>query len=461
SLLDKTLVFKSVNRGAKAFDVEGSLNVVETDISGVQNIFTEFLDELDFYRSKRVDLLDELEFYKTQRVEFLNELENQRAEFVNEFESQRAEFLNELEFYKSQRVEYLKSLETYKQQCYEIVLNAKQQIEEDFGNLISELVWERVDNNAFYKVTFKIYGEVIKSMVISEGLKIEPPEFTLPDGCEIVDGWYEVDKDRLWDFDNDKVTADVALSLNFMTSGIAFNPNGKVKDLANATGDVYLPDYYNGKRVTHTEGAVINVSDGINVHFGRFTSYYVGIIAVGNNMRNMYYPKDGNYYYFRNCLYTDKKKLDIDAFVFAPRNTTQSIDIQPGCQNIAMYAISHNSNVKKISIPSTVTNINNYSIMGTGITSITIPASVVTLGATACPNNANLTDVYIEGDLSEKVRATTFLDSTVTPNRRPTLHVRPEYYNKYIQKGVNNYYTIEVIGKDYFDGNYTAKEQTE
>ncbi len=495
---DKTLLFKSVNKGIKAFDVEGSLNVVESEFANLPNLFTEFLDELKLYREQREDLLKNIESYKLQCDEAIqsvrediqtyreqcdgviqsarDDIQTYRGQCNNVIQSAR----EDIQTYRGQCDNVIQSamidLETYRGQCDGVIQTALDSVEsakdkfdsmvgnvfdevkDSVGVVIEDLVNEKVKNDVFYKVTFKIEGETVKSIIISGGLKIQPPEYTLPSGCEVIGGWYELDKDRLWNFEEDIVNKDVELSLNFMSTGVLFNPNGRVKDLGNITGDVYLPDYYNGRRVTHTESAVMNIADNVNVHFGHFISYYVGIIAPAGKMKNFCVPKDGNFIFRKNCIYTDLYKLGTDAIAFVPRENIPTVTVQPGCQQIAMYAISNNYNIKNLVIPPTVLSLNNYAVMGTGITSVRLPVSVQTVSNYCFYNNVDLTDIYIESDLSEKVLPNTFLDVTVTPNRRPTLHVHAEHYAKYIERRLDEYYTIKVMGKEYYDEKYAPKE---
>ena len=383
---DNSIVFKSINKSAKAFDVEGSLNALENEILTTPTIFKEFLDEIEYYRKTR-------------------------DEFAND-------------------------------------------VKQDVNKIIQDML----KGNVFYKVTFRINGEIIKSMTVREGIRLLPPEYTLPDGCEVVEGWYDISKDRLWDFLEDSVTSDVVLTLNFMSKGIGMSAAGKIKDFANLTGDIYLPDYYNGKRVTHTENTVTNLADGVNLHFGYNLTNYLGILKAGSQVKKMLFPKDSKMRNRVNGVYTDKEEVGVVSFIFAPRGSASALYIHSDCQELGVYAISNDEKLTKIVIPPTVTGLSSNCITNTGITSITIPSSVTYCNSAALFNNKNLTSIYLEGDLSERINGGTFVDASVTPTKRPTLYVRPEHYKNYINRNLQNSYTIEVMSKEYMDENYNAKE---
>ncbi|MDE6614439.1 MAG: hypothetical protein K2K24_02915, partial [Clostridia bacterium] len=108
-----------------------------------------------------------------------------------------------------------------------------------------------------------------------------------------------------------------------------------------------------------------------------------------------------------------------------------------------------------------VTGLKNNCITNTGIRTVTITSRESYCNSAAVFNNANLESIYLECDLSDNLTSGTFIDASQTPSVRPTLYVRPEHYANYIKKNLQNYYTIKVIGKEYLDDNYTAKETTE
>ncbi len=56
---DNSIVFKSVSKNCKAFDVEGSLCVLEKDLNDTPNVFTEVLKQLEDLRKIHQDIIDE------------------------------------------------------------------------------------------------------------------------------------------------------------------------------------------------------------------------------------------------------------------------------------------------------------------------------------------------------------------------------------------------------------------
>lgn len=434
---DYSLIFKSINKGAKAFDVEGSLSVSESEIANTPNIFTEFLEELEYYRKTRDEFA-----YSVKR-----DTDKQAAALKQEVDEMGDNIKDEIEELGNAVVQEAARLRT------EMAAMIRQEILDSL-----EVV---PPSNVFYKVNFRINGEIIKSITVGEGSTLTPPEYTLPDGCEAVEGWYDISKDKLWDFLIDTVQEDVTLTLNFMSTGIGIASNGKLKDFGNLTGDVYIPDYYDGKKVVEIDSALTNLGSSVNLHCGYNMKSYVNVLRAGNQVKNMLFPADHWMYNRSNGVYTDSKEAGMVAYVFAPRDNTSSLYIQSDCQQLAVYAISNNLNLKKIVIPPTVTGFNSNCITNTGITSLTIPSSVTFFNSGAVRDNVSLTSVYLEGDMSALINSGTFVDTTQTPYVRPTLYVRPEHYANYISKKLNNYYTIEVMGKDYLDDNYAAKETTE
>lgn len=56
---DNSIVFKSISKNCKAFDVEGSLCVLEKDLNDTPNVFTEVLKQLEDLHNIRKDIIDE------------------------------------------------------------------------------------------------------------------------------------------------------------------------------------------------------------------------------------------------------------------------------------------------------------------------------------------------------------------------------------------------------------------
>ena len=56
---DNSIVFKSISKNCKAFDIEGSLCVLEKDLNDTPNVFTEVLKQLDDLKNIHQDIVDE------------------------------------------------------------------------------------------------------------------------------------------------------------------------------------------------------------------------------------------------------------------------------------------------------------------------------------------------------------------------------------------------------------------
>ena len=437
SRINQAIVFKSINKGLKAFDVEGSLSVSESEIANTPNIFTELFEELDYYRRTRDEFA----------LSVKNDNDEQAAALRQEVDEMGNTIKDEIE------------------ELGDAVVQEAARLRTEMAAMIRQEILDSLEvvppSNVFYKVNFRINGEIVKSVTVGEGSTLTPPEYALPEGCEVVEGWYDLSKDKLWNFAIDTVQEDVTLTLNFMSTGIGIAANGKLKDFANLTGDVYIPDYYDGKKVTDIDANVTNLGSSVNLHFAHHIKTFVNVLKTGNQVKQLYFPADHWIYNRNNGVYTELKEAGVIVYMFAPRDNTTSLYIQSDCQQLGSYSISNMPNLKKIVIPPSVTGLNSYCITNTGITSLTIPSSVTYFNSGAVRDNTSLTKVYLEGDMSEIVTGVTFVDSTQTPYVRPTLYVRPEHYANYIKKKLNNYYTIEVMGKDYLDENFTAKETAE
>ena len=57
--IDNSIVFKSISKNCKAFDVEGSLCVLEKDLNDTPNVFTEVLKQLEDLKHIHQDIIDE------------------------------------------------------------------------------------------------------------------------------------------------------------------------------------------------------------------------------------------------------------------------------------------------------------------------------------------------------------------------------------------------------------------
>ena len=415
SSVDHSVVFKSINKGCKAFNVEASLNVLEGEIADTPNILTELLDEVDEYRKAR----EKFETFRDEIIAVRDEVETVRRELRGEISA----FCDDLEF------------------------RLKNQVAGAIDNIL------QTEGGVFYRVSFRFNGEIVKSMCVKEGTMISPPECTLPDGCEVRDGWYDMSKDKLWDFLSDQVSEDVTLTLNYASVGIKAAANGRIKDFAGLTGDIYLPDYNNGAKITAIDTTVTNLSSGVSLHCGYNLITYAGALKNDDKVKQMYFPKDGMFRNYDEGVISDKEQMGRVALIFAPRTQTATYNVPSSCQQISAYAISNNTSIKKVTIPPTVTQLGMNCIYNTGITTLTIPASITKLDTTPVCNNKELTSVYLEGDISSLIGETTFLDMSAMPTlKRPTLYVKPEHYEAYVARGLS--YDIQVMGKDYLDGLY-------
>ena len=86
---------------------------------------------------------------------------------------------------------------------------------------------EAISAYKWCNVRFVDRGELIEEKHYIQGSKIVAPQYVLPEGCVLVEGWYSPDKEGIWDFEDDKVQDDMTLYLNYMSEGMVIE-NGKI-----------------------------------------------------------------------------------------------------------------------------------------------------------------------------------------------------------------------------------------
>lgn len=80
-------------------------------------------------------------------------------------------------------------------------------------------------------------------------------------------------------------------------------------------------------------------------------------------------------------------------------SAVETIVLAEGITELPASALEQAVNLKSITIPASVTTIGVEALAGTGITELTIPATVASIGYGAFRDNKNLTTVTIEGDV--------------------------------------------------------------
>ncbi len=118
------------------------------------------------------------------------------------------------------------------------------------------------------------------------------------------------------------------------------------------------------------------------------------------------------------------------AVIRAPREITH-YEIAPGTEKIARYAFAVQSLVE-ISIPESVTEIEEGAFEDTGITQIKIPPKLTKIPASFCNNCFSLTDVYIPHGITEiganAFQSCTSLCNVVIPASVQTIKKWAFYY---------------------------------
>ncbi|MDE5655246.1 MAG: leucine-rich repeat domain-containing protein, partial [Clostridia bacterium] len=369
---DNSIVFKSINKNCKAFDVEGSLCVLEKDLNETPNVFTEVLKQLEDLRKIHQDIIDEA-----------------MKQFGNQF-------------------------------------------------------LEKVEKFKWYTVKYYDNGKLIEEKLTLSGAKLTPPQYTLPQYCVLVGGWYNPATERIWNLDEDTVEGDMELHLNYMTDDVVIS-KGTITSFGKHTDShIYVPEYYDGYKVTALGQITFSgIPSGCHIHFGNNLADFeqCEILMFSSNVCGIYFPdnhpqcisKDGYLY-----VNSEGEKF----LIFAPR--ADLIRIENGCTVINTYAITNNTSLVNLILPDSIGFLSAYCIIESNLEELTLPANILSIEDYSVYNNFNLKRVIIKGDISYMLTDRTFISEDYNGNAtRPTLYVQPQHYAKY--KALNLAYDIRVI----------------
>ncbi|OQX28511.1 MAG: hypothetical protein B0D92_08550 [Spirochaeta sp. LUC14_002_19_P3] len=234
------------------------------------------------------------------------------------------------------------------------------------------------------------------------------------------------------------LTADLTLYAVWSTDGLAYtliNSDAEYsvsKGTATAT-EIDVPGYWMGKKVTEVGTnafEIYNFTDiklpstiksiGIRAFYLcsnlALTSLPDGVTSIGNyafydcsNLALTSLPDGvtsiGNNA-FDNCtnlaltsLPDGIKSIGDQAFLKCSNLALTSLP--DGITSIGDYAFASCSNLALTSLPDGITSLGNQAFAGTTMTSMTIPASVTSLGSSLFNNNGSITEITLEGDYSE------------------------------------------------------------
>ena len=379
--IDNSIVFKSISKNCKAFDVEGSLCVLEKDLNDTPNVFTEVMKQLEDLRHIHQDIIDE----------------------------------------------------------------AMRQYGDQLLNKARDIKW--------HLVKFYDHDTLIEERYLIEGDKLIEPQYTLPENCVIVGGWYNPDAEKLWDMEEDRIEGETKLYLNYMTDDIVIS-NGEVQSLGKrSNAHIYIPEYFDGYKVdSMSQSAQLYVPIGCRVH-------------ICNNLQDvekfeiLIYNEDVGGIYIQDTpelISRDgqlfMKHEGLWFLVFAPVNNGV-VKVWEGCDALTYGAIYDKSGLRKIILPKNMMGIGGQSICFTDIEELTVPAAVESINSYAVYNNFKLKRVFLEGDSSDGLTNNAFINEDSQGNiTRPTLYVQPQHYAKY--KALNFEYEIKIMGQEFFDGKY-------
>ncbi len=381
---DNSIVFKSVSKNCKAFDVEGSLCVLEKDLNETPNVFTEVLKQLEDLRKIHQDIIDEA---------------------MKQFGSQ---------------------------------------------------FFEKVEKIKWYTVKYYDNGKLIEEKLTLVGSKLTPPQFTLPEGCVLVGGWYNPATERIWNLDEDTIEGDTQLYLNYMTDDVVIS-QGAVTSLGKHIGShIYVPEYYDGYKVVGLAKSVsADIPRECHIHLGNNLVDFsqCEALMLDSNVCGIYFPANNTECISKDgYLFADYNGEHI--LVFAPR--AEALRIESGCTAINTYAIAHNARLRYLLLPDSIQFFSAYSIVNTGLEELTIPPNILSITDYSVFNNYNLKRVILNADISDMITDRTFISEDLKGNvTRPVLYAQPQHYAKY--KALNLAYEIRVIGQEYFEEKFAPK----
>ncbi|MDE6604605.1 MAG: leucine-rich repeat domain-containing protein [Clostridia bacterium] len=380
---DNSIVFKSISKNCKAFDVEGSLCVLEKDLNDTPNVFTEVLKQLEELKNIHQDIIDE----------------------------------------------------------------AMSKFGEQILDMVAKYKW--------CKVKFYDNGKLLEEQWVTAGSKLTQPQYTLPNNCVLVGGWYNPATESIWDMDNDTVQESMELALNYMTDDVVIY-DGTVYSFGRYTrSQIYLPEYYEGHKVN----AILENGCGVpyesRLHLGNNLEYFEGILN-NPNVLGLYFPQNHPYVISANG-YLYAKTQDEFILFFAPKlDQTDTLVVMDGCMALNTFAINSVRGLRKIILPNSMEYLLAQCIANTDIETLRLPPNIRFLDDRAVYNNFKLKDIIIEGDISGIITDETFVNEDVKGAvTHPTLWVYPQYYANYKERGL--VYDIQVIGQEYLDGRYALK----
>lgn len=379
---DSSIVFKSISKNCKAFDIEGSLGVLEKDLNETPNVLTEVMEQLAAIKNIRKEILDEA-----------------KADF-------------------------------------------------------SEHILEMVSQYRWFSVKFLDRGELIEERHYVQGSKIAEPQYTLPPGCILVDGWFNPATNSIWDFENDVIEDNMTLSLNYMSAGVVI-VNGAVKNAGTSTS-VYIPDYYGGQLVTRFDENV-PIKSNSTVYMGNYVDDIENVIGISSSIKGIYFPSDNPYICNHNGAIYMKDEENELYLLFVPARDDGFYAVKEGCKIINTYSLTGRCNINKLVLPDSLRGLFQYSIIQTDIESLVFPRNFQSAPDYAVVGNEKLKKIYFEGDVPDEITDLSFFANIVgVGGVRPTLYVRPQYYANF--KSRNLAYEIKVWGDDYFEEKYALKE---
>ncbi len=193
-----------------------------------------------------------------------------------------------------------------------------------------------------------------------------------------------------------------------------------------ATGDLVIPETYNGLPVTEISECAVYSASLTSVTIPKtITTIYFPPFGEFLNGQEIYVDSRNEQYSSENGVLYDKSKTTLFSY---PRKKQDSSFVVPDTvRDICAGAFAHTWYLRSVVLPDSVTFIAENTFSGSSISSVTMGNRVETIGNYAFENCTNLTDVYYGGTQSDWENITIGSDNSCLTNA--TIHYHEHTYS--------------------------------
>lgn len=387
---DNSVVFKSIGKNCKAFDVEGSLNVLESDLGETPNVLTEVMQQLEQLKNVRED----------------------------------------------------------------IMLDARKQ----FG----EVCEEYFKGKELCRVRFYVFNDLLKEIYVPVGSTCTAPEnVDIPSGCVSDGKWY--DSEELLEYSPElEIRKNHDFIYNFWNDFLIFEDGlvvGETKDESHSSRDIYIPEAYEGVRITGFktgENGKIDLPVFCNINLPS---------CMGEGVSDCYKIPYVARYKVQCCnkiLCTDATgalySTDYQILLSFPSYSYETeYVVNSNTSIILSYAFSNCTQLKKVVLPESVREIRAYAFsFDQALKWLNIPRGINIIQTNAV-YRTGLEKLYLDGDCSALITRETFEQSD---EEKLTMMCPIEYMYNYMNAWVVAGIPYEMQGREALDLTYVKIDYT-